>query len=315
MTKINEASTLSALGLDDKDIGELHTLAVQLPHDMEYVPVKTKSEAMTYIKQKHLLVGTNAAGESVGILYDSDYRSSAYNVVKDGKQRYAKSLKDALAFLPGKAKWYRSVSPVTSPRGSEYQKNESEKQDFIYALVDKIERIYGNRLRKEARKHMKEIRNSIGSAVTQDKRPKSGYGSAPPVRNLESLKKGYDELESVATSKTPFKALSKVRQFGWDSNREGFAGMVASEVSQDRYNQYDPTKAGEWAMENPAATAKMVRFAFSQLRNIRDGAFDNYHKEKDPIEAEPYSLRVKEAYERFAETGKVKSLTKGNKDA
>jgi hypothetical protein len=313
MKTINEASTLSALGINDKDISELHTLRRQLPHDMEYVPVKSKSEASAYIKQKYLLVGKNSEGLSAGILYFREYPHSSYEVVVGGKTHHVGSLKDALAFLRGKATWYRSVKPVKSPRGSEFQKNESEMHEFIYNVVDRIERIYGKKLRDEARKYMKEVRNAIGSAVTQDKRKKITYMDTTAEDNLASLKKAYDKLEEVAKSKTPFNALATVLRDRWRSNRHGFAGFIANEVGEYHYDRHEPAKAGRWAKENPAAVAKIVRFALSNLRSIRDDAFDNYHKKKDSIETEPYRLRVREAYEHFLKSGEIVSITKEKK--
>jgi len=311
--KLNEASTLSALGLSKKDIAELHDLVSNLPHDMEYVPLDSKSQAIAYAKSKdrpHLIIGINDEGKSIGILQYYSYSNNYYEVVVDGKHHRVGSLKNALAFLPGKLKWYRSATKVTGERGSKHAEEEYEKSEFIYNIVERIERIYGKKLKTEARKYMKEIRNAIGSAVTQDKRQKVSTFDKTAADSLASLKSAYDKLEEIATSKTPFEALANASKDRWDSNREGFAGLIADEVGDYRYDRYEPSKAGSWAKENPAAIARIVRFALSKLRSIRDGAFDNYHKEKAPIETEPYRLRVREAYERFRESGEVRSITK-----
>lgn len=327
MKKINEASTLSALGATKQDVAKIHQGNINIPHDMEYEPVKTKGEAKAYLQQGHLVLGKSADGSFASIImqnrdlrYSSGRTETNYRVTFDGESHQTPSLKDALSRLPGRGwTFYRSVKDLDTRFGGNVDDSEWDDEiDHMDKEVEKIERIYGKQLKTEARKYAQEVRRAISSVVTQDKRTSSyRFSDNTAAKSLERLKAAYDKLTAIAKSKTPFSTLASASTKPWATGGRGFPSLVGREVATNFSDfgsfYHIPGQAGRWAKQTPASTAKIVRFALSELRKIRDDAFRSYHKPKDPIEAEPYSLRVKEAYDRFVESGEVNSITRKQK--
>lgn len=304
MKTINEATTLSALGATRQDIRAVHKGDINVPHDTEYVPIKTKTEATAYLKQGHLIVCKTADGQFGSITMQerskmfSFQHETNYRITYNGESTIVTSLRDALAKFTGRGRlFYRSVKPLDVRYGYEPGQEWADDIQHIDEVMNKVERLYGDKLKAEARAHANEIKKAIASAVTKDKRENTSVYYSEVANSLGRLKQGYDALYSIAKSKTPFNALAKS---GCNFN---FRNVVGKAVSSDRNDfgaaYHVPGAAGQWAKKTPAATAKIARFALSKVRQLRDDAFRGYYVDKEPVEAEPFTLMVREAYKRY----------------
>ena len=255
--KLNEASTLSALGATKQDVAKIHQGEINIPHDMEYTPVTTRREARAYLRQGHLILGKAADNSFASIMmqnrdlrYSSGRTETSYRVTIDGESAITFSLKDALSMLPGRGwTFYRSVKALDTHFGGSFSDSEWDDDiEHIEKMTQRIEQLYGPRLKQEARKYMKEIKRAISSAVTGDKRTSSNWLSrGTAAKNLEQLKGGYDKLEAIAKSDRPFSTMVAATRVA--SDRRGLSGLVGSEVGTNHSDwgsaYHIPGQAGE----------------------------------------------------------------------
>jgi len=313
MKNITEASTLSGLGIPDNIVKRIHTeFSPTLKHDHEFEELKTKGQMQTKLKRGKLIIGFSPKGDIASMREGGKRHTRYYGTIGSEEVDSSASMKDMLTNFSGRGwKWFATVDGWRDKPYHEFRRQETPNYEIHDAFKDKLEKVHGPKLRKEAAQYAEDIKEFLvtfatGDEVKVDKHRWRGDAD-PNDLYMGKLRRAMHNLRKVASSDTPHHEFSP----------KGIADLIDQNVGEPKVD-YDfqkvDDKSGKYMRNAKLGTAKVAQLVLRKLRAYRDDVIDAAKKDRASQTKKRSLGKVKKAWESYKDSGKVNVLSEDEFD-
>jgi len=229
---LQEASTLSALGVDDANVSAIHSSIDRLRHDIEYMQARNKTHLKAGLEDGGFVVSIGANGE-VGVIandgYDGNTRMYKATIWSGGKMtaREFGPIGKVTKFIP-KGKYY--VRAQEDKGGAIANKRPEQKNE----IGDIVEQVY-TRVYDRAQNALKE------RAIELNKKMNAAMEIGDDGFNVDAEPEREDNPEYTGTYSNKSRYIEKSKydtQDSWSSvtkNFEAVAGLYKRPAAFDKH--------------------------------------------------------------------------------